>query len=122
MLPVAHGPSGRGLDDVRRETKGGPDPLEAAGEDPPAAEQASDLPGVRIDMRVPDGRACAEHPLARDHVESVHPREVRGEALGDAAAQPLVVRIPREVPEVEHGHAVRQCGRRTSLAHVLELA
>ena len=107
----------RQVDDPGVDAEPLPDLLVAAGDRPARAEPAVQLPEVaeRITAGRPAataGSAAGSEPVAgaADHVQAAR-FQLRRERLGDAVAQPGVVRVGREVGEREHGDRTCLRGR-----------
>ena len=114
----------RQVDDPGVDAEPLPDLLVAAGDRPARAEPAVQLPEVA--ERITAGRvagppaaagsAAGSEPVAgaADHVQAAR-FQLRRERLGDAVAQPGVVRVGREVGEREHGDRTCLRGRERRL-------
>ena len=90
----------RAVAELRRHSQPRADALESSGQHPAAAQGAAETRLLR-----PAGAGLA-NPFARDQRDARKPREVRRQTLGETAADPLVVRISREVDEVDDGERV----------------
>ncbi len=90
----------RAVAELRRHSQPRADALKSSGQHPAAAQGAAEPRLLR-----PAGAGLA-NPVARDQRDSRKPREVRRQALGETAADPLVVGISREVDEVDDGERV----------------
>ena len=105
-----HGVARRAVAELRRHSQPRADALECSGQHPAAAQGAAEPRFLR-----PAGARPGD-PFPRDERDARKPREVRRQALGETAADPVVVGISREVDEVDDGERVgkghRQLARR----------
>ena len=101
-----HDFAGHAVGQLRRDAQADADALVGARQDPPAAQEPPELrsDAARLRQRL-------RHFRARHERDSGKPPEVGGEALGEPAADPVVVDVAREIAEIQDRDRIRE-GRR----------
>ena len=100
-----HSLAGDAVGQLRRHTQAVSRALVCAGKDPAAAENPSQLLGFHANV----GEGSRDF-LAWHERDARKPRQVRDEALGEAAADPVIVLVLREIAEGDDRERVRQRG------------
>ncbi len=108
--------AGLDLDDPRRDPQLVTEALETTGHHPRRAEPARETTRRRLvaqDTCIEAGavQRVEQRPPANDG-EPAHPFSIGGDRLGDADADPVVGRMPRDVRERQDDHGARAGGRR----------